>query len=141
MKVLAIALNTAREAVRNKILYSILFFACLVVGIATLLGSFSIGDQMKFAKDFGLMAVSLFGVIIAIVLGVNLLHKELTKRTILNILSKPVAKFSNPKINNGPQAVGNHCPGIGQMAKRIILPFDANSNQPEVFRMDDLASG
>lgn len=93
MKVLAIAVNTAREAIRNKILYSILFFACLVVGIASLFGSFSIGNQFRFAKDFGLMAVSLFGVVIAIVLGVNLLHKELSKRTILNILSKPVTRW------------------------------------------------
>ena len=93
MKVLAIAVNVVREAVRDKILYSILFFACLAVGLASMLGSFSIGNQIKFAKDFGLMAVSLFGVVIAIVLGVNLLHKELSKRTILNILSKPVARW------------------------------------------------
>jgi ABC-type transport system involved in multi-copper enzyme maturation permease subunit len=93
MKILAIALNTAREAIRNKILYSILFFAFVVVGIAGILGSFSIGNQMKFVKDFSLMSISLFGVVIAIVLGVNLLAKELGKKTIFNILSKPVARW------------------------------------------------
>ncbi len=92
-RVAAIALNTAREAIRNKILYSILFFAVLVVAIAGLFGSVSIGDQMKFVKDFSLMSISLFGVIIAIVLGVNLLNKELGKKTIYNILSKPVARW------------------------------------------------
>jgi ABC-type transport system involved in multi-copper enzyme maturation permease subunit len=93
MKVLAIALNTAREAIRNRILYSILFFAFLTVGVAAVFGAVSIGDQMKFVKDFSLMSVSLFSVVIAIVLGVNLLQQELQKRTILNILSKPVARW------------------------------------------------
>jgi prepilin-type N-terminal cleavage/methylation domain-containing protein len=93
MKVFAIGLNTFREAVRNKLLYSILFFAFFVVIIAAMFGSASIGDQMKFIKDFSLMSISLFGVVIAIVLGVNLLSKELGKRTIYNILSKPVARW------------------------------------------------
>jgi ABC-type transport system involved in multi-copper enzyme maturation permease subunit len=92
MKLLAVALNTFREAVRNKILYSLVFFAALVVAIAAVFGSVSIGDQMKFIKDFGLMSISLFGMVIAIVLGVNLLNNELGKKTILNILSKPVAR-------------------------------------------------
>ena len=92
-RVTAIALNTAREAIRNKILYSIVFFAVVVVGIAALFGSVSIGDRMKFVKDFSLMSISLFGVIIAVVLGVNMLNKELGKKTIYNILSKPVARW------------------------------------------------
>lgn len=93
MRVFAIALNTFREAIRNKILYSILLFAFVVVGISAIFGSASIGDQMKFVKDFSLMSISLFGVVIAIVLGVSLLSKELGKKTIFNILSKPVARW------------------------------------------------
>ena len=92
-QVAAIALNTAREAIRNRILYSILFFALLMVGISAVFGAASIGDQVKYMKDFSLMSVSLFGVIIAVVLGVNLLHQELGKKTIVNILSKPVARW------------------------------------------------
>ncbi len=92
-KIFAIALNTAREAVRNRVLYSILFFAVLMVGVAATFGAASIGDPVKYTKDFSLMSVSLFGVIIAIVLGVNLLHHELGRRTIFNILSKPVARW------------------------------------------------
>jgi ABC-type transport system involved in multi-copper enzyme maturation permease subunit len=93
MKIFAIGINTAREAIRNRVLYSILFFALLVVAVSAVFGAASIGDQMKFVKDFSLMSVSLFGVIIAIVLGVNLLHQELGKKTIFNILSKPVARW------------------------------------------------
>lgn len=92
MKIIAIALNTTREAIRNKVLYSILFFAFLVVAISALFGSVSLGDQMKFVKDFSLMSISLFSVVIAVVMGVNMLNKELGKKTIFNILSKPVTR-------------------------------------------------
>ena len=93
MRTLAIALNTAREAIRNRLLYSILLFAVLVVAVAALFGSVSIGDPMKFVKDFSLMSVSLFGVAIAVMLGVSMLNKEIGRKTIYNILSKPVARW------------------------------------------------
>ena len=93
MRTFAIALNTAREAIRNKLLYTILFFAVVVVAVAALFGSVSIGDPMKFVKDFSLMSVSLFGVAIAVMLGVSMLHKEIGRKTIYNILAKPVARW------------------------------------------------
>lgn len=93
MKVLAIAINTGREAIRNKVLYTILLFACLLTAIAGAIGSVSMGDHIKFIKDFSLFSVSLFGLVTTAVLGVNLLGKELEKRTIYNLLSKPVARW------------------------------------------------
>ncbi len=93
MKVVAIALNTYREAIRNKVLYSIFMFACLVTGISAAFGWASIGDTIKFAKDFSLFSLSLFGVVTTVVLGVSLLSKELGKRTIYNLLSKPVGRW------------------------------------------------
>lgn len=93
MKAIAIAANTTREAVRDKVLYSIVFFAFVVVGIASVFGAASIGNQMKFVKDFSLMAISLFGVVTAIVMGSTMLQKELGKKTIFNILSKPVQRW------------------------------------------------
>lgn len=92
-KVLALALNTTREAIRSRVLYSILAFAILMVAISAVFGSASIGDQIRYIKDFTLMSISLFGVIIAVVLGVNLLQQELRNRTILNTLSKPLARW------------------------------------------------
>jgi len=82
-----------REAIRNKILYSIMLFACLITGISAVFGAASIGDTVKFVKDFSLFSISLFGVVTTVVLGVTLLSKELGKRTIYNILSKPVARW------------------------------------------------
>jgi ABC-type transport system involved in multi-copper enzyme maturation permease subunit len=93
MTTFVIAQNTFREAVRNRVLYSIAFFAFLMVGLSAIFGAASIGDELKFIKDFSLASISLFGVITTVTLGVNLLHKELGKKTILNILSKPVARW------------------------------------------------
>jgi ABC-2 type transport system permease protein len=93
MKVMAVALTTCREAIRNKILYSIFLFACLFTAISAAFGSASIGDTVTFVKDFSLFSISLFGVVTTVVLGVSLLSKELGKRTIYNLLSKPVARW------------------------------------------------
>jgi ABC-type transport system involved in multi-copper enzyme maturation permease subunit len=92
-RILAVALNTGREAIRNKILYTIMLFAVLMTAIAGAFGSVSLGDSMKFVKDFSLFSLSLFGVVTTVVLGVNLLNNELQKRTIFNLLSKPVARW------------------------------------------------
>ncbi|MCB0322050.1 MAG: ABC transporter permease subunit [Bdellovibrionales bacterium] len=93
MKVSAIMINTFREAVRNKILYSVVLFAVVLVGISAFFGAVSIGSQEKVIKDFGLFSLSFFGVIITILSGVSLLNKELKQKTIYNILSKPVDRW------------------------------------------------
>jgi ABC-type transport system involved in multi-copper enzyme maturation permease subunit len=113
MKVLAIALNTGREAIRNKVLYSIFLFACLVTAISAAFGWASIGDTVKFAKDFSLFSISLFGVVTTVVLGVSLLSKELGKRTIFNVLSKPVARWQF--------LVGKFCGLLATLAIMITL--------------------
>ena len=93
-EIYTIALNTYRESVRSKILYSVLMFAFLFIFIASIFGSVTVGDQVKVLKDFGLFTISLFGVVYIIINGSTLLNKELTKKTIFNILSKPVSRSS-----------------------------------------------
>jgi len=93
MKVAAIALNTYREAIRNKILYSVILFAITIVAISALFGSVTIGDQVVLLKDFGLFALSFFGALVTIICGVSLLNKEIKQKTIYNILSKPVERW------------------------------------------------
>jgi ABC-type transport system involved in multi-copper enzyme maturation permease subunit len=92
-KIKALALNTFRELIRNRILYSVLFFAALMIAISTLFSSVTIGDHQKTVKDFSLFALSFFSAILTIVCGVDLLNKELKQKTICNILSKPVTRF------------------------------------------------
>lgn len=89
-RILAIAKTTFRESVRGKVLYSVLFASLLVEAVSSLFGNVTIGDQVKVIKDFGLLAVSLLSVGFCVVAGAALLHKELSRKTVYNILAKPV---------------------------------------------------
>lgn len=88
----ALALNTFREAVRDRVLYSILFFAAGVILLSLLLQEVTIGDQAKVVRSIGQGSIDLFGSIIAIFLGVSLVWKELDRRTVYTLLSKPLAR-------------------------------------------------
>jgi len=91
--VFLIALNTFRESVRSKILYSVLFFAALLIVVSAFFGSVTIGDQVRVIKDFGLFSISLFSVLYAVISGAALLYKELSRKTIYNILAKSVKRW------------------------------------------------
>lgn len=92
-KIIAIALNTFRESIRDRIFYSLLAFAILMLGFSMILSNLTIGDPIKIVKDFGLGAISLFGILIAIFVGIGLVYKEMEKRTIYVILAKPIARW------------------------------------------------
>lgn len=91
-KILAIAVNTFRESIRDRIFYSLLIFAILMLGFSMILGNLTLGDPIKIIKDFGLGAISLFGTLIAIFVGIGLVYKEMEKKTIYVILAKPVGR-------------------------------------------------
>ncbi|HXI55986.1 MAG: hypothetical protein QOI66_5308 [Myxococcales bacterium] len=91
--VLAIARNTFREAARNKILYSLLFFAILLILSAIAVGELSLNEEVRMTRDIGLFGVDLFSVLIAVFVGVNLLYKELDLKTVYTILPKPIARW------------------------------------------------
>jgi len=92
MRIWAIAMNTLREAIRNKLLYSLLFFAVGVIGAAVLVGSLSYVESERIIQDVGLSAIRLFGVGIAVFVGIGLIHGEVEQRTVYTILSKPVSR-------------------------------------------------
>jgi ABC-type transport system involved in multi-copper enzyme maturation permease subunit len=89
-KIYAIALNTFRETVRDKIIYSLVVFIVIVTLIAILMGSLSVGQNARILRDMGLAAISFVGGIIAIFAGTNLVFKEIDKRTIYIIFTKPI---------------------------------------------------
>ena len=93
MRILAVAQNTFREAVRDKVLYVLLLFAATAILGSKALGWISIGQDIKIVKDISLGAVSVFGVLIAIFVGTNLVYKEIDKRTIYTILCRPMWRF------------------------------------------------
>lgn len=93
MKVLSIALNTFRENLRDKLLYNLLVFALLMIGSSLLLMRLTLGEFHRLLLNVGLGSINIFGVLIAIFVGIGLVSKEIEKKTIYTIVSKPVARY------------------------------------------------
>jgi ABC-type transport system involved in multi-copper enzyme maturation permease subunit len=91
-RIAAVARNTFREAVRDRVLYNLVLFVLLLTGAAIFIGELSGGQERKVIVDLGLSAMLLFGVFIAIFVGVGLVYKEIERRTIYAIFSKPVGR-------------------------------------------------
>jgi len=91
-RILSIARNAFREAVRDRVLYNLVLFVLLLTGAAIFIGELSGGQERKVIVDLGLSAMLLFGVFISIFVGVGLVYKEIEKRTIYAIFSKPVGR-------------------------------------------------
>ena len=88
-----IAFNTFREAVRDRVLYNLIFFALLMAGGSVLVGQISIEIERQVVVNLGLTAVSLFGVVIAIFIGIGLVAKEIERRTLYTVLARPVRRW------------------------------------------------
>ncbi len=92
-KVWTVARNTFREAVRDRVLYNLVFFALLMMGAAILVGQISIGIEESVIVSLGLTAISVIGIFIAVFIGVGLVSKEMDKRTLYSLLAKPVERW------------------------------------------------
>ena len=91
-RIWAIALNTYREAIRQKVLFALAFFAGVMIVFSLFLAQLSLHADVKIIKDMGLACIMLFGALIAVFVGVGLVFKEIDRRTIYTILSKPVSR-------------------------------------------------
>src|SRR5258708_21247314 len=89
----AITFNTFREAVRDRVLSNLIIFGLLLVASGPLFGQISIGLERLILVNVGLSSISIFGVIIAIFIGIGLVSKEIEKRTLYTILSRPVRRW------------------------------------------------
>ena len=92
-RITVVAWNTFREAVRDRVLYNLVFFALLMMGAAILVGQISIGIQNIVIITLGLSAISVIGLLIAVFIGVGMVAKEIDKRTLYALLSKPVRRW------------------------------------------------
>lgn len=91
--VLTVAANTFREAVRDRVLYNLVFFALLMMVAAILVGQISIDIEKSVIISLGLTAISVIGIFIAIFIGVGLVSKEMDKRTLYALLAKPLKRW------------------------------------------------
>lgn len=88
----AIALNTFKETIRDRVLGIIVLFALLMIIASLWLGSISLGEEARVMMDFGLVAVTFFGLVVATFIAAGLIHKEVEKRTVFVLFSKPVSR-------------------------------------------------
>ncbi len=87
-----IAVSVFRESVRDRVLYNLVFFAVLLIASSYLLGQLTAGQDVKIIKDLGLAATSIFGLFIAIFIGIGLVSKEVERRSIYALLAKPISR-------------------------------------------------
>jgi len=93
MQIITIAHNTFREAVRNKVFYTLLFFSLVFAIFSVSLSMMVLGDLSHVLVNMGLANIEIFGTLIAIFVGISLVYKELEKRTIYTIISRPIKRW------------------------------------------------
>ena len=129
-RIFHIAANTFREAVRDRVLYNLIAFALLLTGAAIFVGQISIEIERLVVINLGLTAVSLFGVVIAIFIGIGLVSKEIEKRTLYTVLSRPVARweFIAGKFFglSGTLVVNTLCMALGVFAALLYVSRNLN---------------
>lgn len=111
-RILAIFENTFKEALRQKVLALLGVFALLLIIVSVFLEPFALGEASKLMRDFGLAVTSLFGVLTTIVIGSALIHRDIEKRTVYTVLSKPVRR--------GEIVVGKFL-GLGALVALLVL--------------------
>ena len=140
-RTLAVAANTFRETVRERVLYNLVFFAILMTLAGLLLGQLSIRQDEKILKDIGLAAMDLFGTLIAVFIGTGLVSKEIERRSLYPLLAKPLSrgefflgKFAGARLHAAREPVGDAA-GPAAHARRHR---PASGREPAHRRLPDL---
>ncbi|HWW92178.1 MAG TPA: ABC transporter permease [Vicinamibacteria bacterium] len=129
-RLLAVAANTFRETVRERVLYNLVFFAILMTLSGLLLGELSIRQDEKIIKDIGLAAMDIFGTLIAIFIGVGLVSKEIERRSLYPLLAKPLSRdelFLGKFVGLGFTLLVN----LGTMGLGLYLTLLLTGRRPE----------
>ena len=87
-----VALHTLLETMRDRVFGVSILFAVLLLGAALLLSPLAAGEQDKIVMDLGLAGISLIGLFLALFIGASLVFREVERRSIYTILSKPLAR-------------------------------------------------
>ncbi len=132
-RIASIAFNTFREAVRDRVLYNLIVFALLLVASSFLFGQISIGIERLILVNLSLTAISLFGIVIAIFIGIGLVSKEIDKKTLYTILARPLSRWEF--------IVGKFFGLAGTLIVNVLLMsvglFGALFSQARHFQADD----
>jgi len=109
----AIALNAFRESVRDKVLYNLVFFGIVLIAASFMIGQLTAGQDLKIIKDLGLSATAMFGLFIAVFIGIGLVSKEVERRSIYGLLVKPIHRYQI--------VIGKYCGLILTLAINIAV--------------------
>ena len=133
-----IAVSVFRESVRDKVLYNLVLFAVLLMAASYLIGQLTAGQDVKIIKDLGLAAMSLFGLFIAVFIGIGLVSKEVERRSVYSLLAKPIRREQI--------VLGKYCGltltlavniAVMAMALYLVLAYVSRGVPPEVMRVWD----
>ena len=94
MTTLAIAHNTFREATRDRLLVGAFGAGAALLGATQLLSPLALGEGLRLTVDLGLSGICVIGLVLVLLVGTNLVGKEIDRRTIYNLLSRPVSRRS-----------------------------------------------
>jgi len=92
-RIQVIALNTYREAVRARVLHGLFALAIATAGYALIVGAFALTSSLRVVSDLGAASISIYGVVVAVVLGATSLYRELELKTIFPILARPIRRW------------------------------------------------
>ena len=92
-RIMGLASNTFREGVRDRLFLAIGVFGAIVLASSFIIGPLSLGEQVRITQDIGLAAISILSFMIAILVGTGIVYKEIEKRTIYTVVSKPVERW------------------------------------------------
>jgi|WetSurMetagenome_2_1015567.scaffolds.fasta_scaffold193453_1 Cu-processing system permease protein len=87
-----ISLNTFKETIRNNVVYLVLFFVVVLIVLSVSFGDWSVFARIQVIEDFGLATMSISGLLVAVFIGVGMLSKEISSKTVYHVLTKPVAR-------------------------------------------------
>jgi Cu-processing system permease protein len=88
-----IALNTFKETIRNHVLYIVLMFVVVLIFLSVSFGDWSVFARIQVIEDFGLAAMSISGLLLAVFIGVGILGKEIASKTVYHVITKPIARY------------------------------------------------
>lgn len=120
-QILVIAVNTFREAIRNRIFAALVLFAIGLLALTLALSSASMHEEIRLMKDVGLFLISTFSAVICIYVGANLVYKEIERKTIYTIVSKPIHRWQF--------LLGKYLGVMAMMAAQLVLMAAALSLQ------------
>ena len=124
-----------RESIRDRVPYSIVVFSVLMIAASYLISQLTAGQDMKIIKDLGLASLSIFGLLIAVFIGVGLVTKEVEKRSVYGLLTKPLSR-AEFLLGKYAGLVMTLAVNLSVMAVALyVVLFYSNMMSPEGLRM------